>query len=358
MEKPYVSILTSVFNGEAYLRETLNSILAQTYENWECIIVDDCSSDHTPHILSEYQKADTRFQIFRNQENMRLPASLNRVIPFARGKYIVRMDADDINRFDRIEKQVAFMEDNPHLTMSCGRWFNLEGTSVYPVAALRRCAPEMIRGLFLFFNPVGHHSVIIKTERLQDSLYNPRFSYTEDLDLWTRILKDGGKIAVQNEFLLLYRVHENQVTTKYRSVQQKQYQEIIASLYAALLQPLEEKQLEFLTERIYYRNRFQPSDFGEFVREIAGQARRKQSFTREAVRYAAFEVLMTRRSLAEDKKALCLELLRLGPVFLFRELLRRTMTKKRQREICKNALEQFCAQQKTAYTMDPRYWNV
>lgn len=327
--KPFVSILMGVYNGEKFLRETLKSICGQTYTNWECIIVDDCSSDRTPEILAEFAARDPRFIILRNEENSRIPRSINRVLERAKGEYIVRTDADDISRRDRLEKQVAFMEAHPELSMSCSRWYNLKGDQAYPVFPLRRGESDQVEALFLFYNPIGQSASIIRTEAMRRFRYDPHFTYAEDLDLCVRILEAGEHLAIQEDYLLLYRVHGGQVSQKYRDIQRSQYQEIISRMFERMLFPLSQEELAFLTDQIYYRAPFSPCRFGRLVRKIRAAARQRGTFSDRGIRYAACEVLLMRRDLAEGKLGWLRELLRLGPFFAAGEIARRAAAKRK-----------------------------
>ena len=116
----------SVYNGEDYLNEAIDSVLKQSFTEWELIVINDCSTDRTAEILSQYEAADARVKVYTNEVNLRLPSSLNKAISYARGKYIARMDADDICISDRLEKQYAFMEGNPDVALSSCRFMTLK----------------------------------------------------------------------------------------------------------------------------------------------------------------------------------------------------------------------------------------
>ena len=121
-ENVYISVVMSVYNGEKYLREAIDSILSQTYQNFEFIVIDDCSSDNTSYILKSY--TDARMQIIRNDRNLKLPASLNKGLKIAKGKYIARMDADDIAMPDRFAKQVEYLEEHSDVAVVGGSFSN------------------------------------------------------------------------------------------------------------------------------------------------------------------------------------------------------------------------------------------
>ena len=118
MKEPTISVVMAVYNGEEYLHETMNSIIRQTFDDWELVVVDDCSKDSTPAILAEYAERDSRIRILKNTENKRLQYSLNRAVSEVHGKYILRIDADDVCRVDRFAKQFKFMERHPELAAS------------------------------------------------------------------------------------------------------------------------------------------------------------------------------------------------------------------------------------------------
>ena len=105
---PDISVIMSVYNGETYLEEAIESIRQQTFQNWELIVINDCSTDATTAILADVSHKDERIKVFTNECNLRLPTSLNKAITHSVGKYIARMDADDISFPDRLEKQFAF----------------------------------------------------------------------------------------------------------------------------------------------------------------------------------------------------------------------------------------------------------
>ena len=118
---PKVSVVMCVHNGERYLYEALESVLNQTFEDFEFIIVDDASADNTPAILKEYAAQDGRIRLMRNAHNLGLTRSLNKALRLAKGEYIARQDADDISLPQRLEKQVEFLNSNSR-TAVVGSW--------------------------------------------------------------------------------------------------------------------------------------------------------------------------------------------------------------------------------------------
>ena len=122
---PKISVIMSVYNGEDYLAETLDSICNQSFTDWELVAINDCSTDTTLSILEKYASVDERIKIHTNEVNLRLPASLNKGLALAQGKYIARMDADDICLPDRFKKQFEFMETHPDVALSSCRFLTL-----------------------------------------------------------------------------------------------------------------------------------------------------------------------------------------------------------------------------------------
>ena len=177
MNTPLVSVLMAVYNGEAYLGEAIESILRQTFSFFEFIIIDDASTDNSRRLAESYR--DSRIRVVSNPRNLRLAGSLNRGINLARGKYIARMDADDICHPDRLEKQVAFMEENCDVGVS-GSWLYCFGDKKqlwdYPLTS------GMIKSNLLFHNQLGHPTVIMRREAMLKNglFYNPRFRASED----------------------------------------------------------------------------------------------------------------------------------------------------------------------------------
>ena len=255
MKECMVSIVMSVYNGAEYLEQALKGIVDQTYQNWECIVVDDCSTDDTAAILAAFQKRDGRFRILTNKVNKKLAASLNRAVKEAVGEYIMRMDADDICRKDRVARHVGFMEKHPELSLSCCRFFALYQGKIIPTCLQRRGGWQEVEALFLFFNPILHPGVIGRRETFSAYAYNPAFSCTEDFDLWTRMLCGKEKIGIQMDYLMIYRIHPAQISIAKKDIQKEQSGRILQEYYRQRGIVLGREEIDFLMEGIYYRDR-------------------------------------------------------------------------------------------------------
>ena len=181
----------AVFNGQKYVEEAIRSILAQSFKNFEFIIVDDGSTDGTKEILIDWAKKDARIKIISNSVNIGLTKSLNRAIKIVQGEYIARQDADDISLPERIEKQVVFLKNHPEIKVlgTFGYAINKEGKilreEILPVS------PQNIKNVLIKRNPFIHSSVMINKE-IMDKVggYNEDFTVIQDYELWFRILRD------------------------------------------------------------------------------------------------------------------------------------------------------------------------
>lgn len=206
---PRATVLMPVYNGEAFLRAAVESILAQTFTDFELLVIDDGSADGSADIVASY--ADPRVRLVRNDSNLGLVATLNRGIELARGAYIVRMDCDDVSLPERLQLQVEFMEAHPEVGV-CGAWYLEFGDGVRRTT---RCAPdhESIRCGTLFNPVVGHPTVILRRELLLENglRYDAEFRHAEDYRLWADALR-SCRFANIPEVLLHYRLHPGQVT--------------------------------------------------------------------------------------------------------------------------------------------------
>ena len=208
MNNPKISVVMPNYNCEAFLPEAIESILNQTFENFEFIIIDDGSTDNSWEIIKKYSQEDSRIIALRNEKNLRICETLNRGIKISKGKYIARMDSDDIALHDWLSTQFQFMEDSNNLKIGvCGANFfiiNAKGEIVG-----KKTFPEtnqQCREAFWFRNPFGHNTVLIRKECFNEfGFYDENFIYAEDLELWMRF---GQKYELHNSqaYLLKYRI--------------------------------------------------------------------------------------------------------------------------------------------------------
>jgi len=209
---PKVSVVMSVYNGEKYLREAIDSILAQTFEDFEFIIINDGSTDGTANILKEFP--DPRIRIFENAKNEGLTRSLIRGCKEAPGKYIARMDADDISYPDRFQKQVEFLNARPEVGLVGSAWYYIDpqgntfGEISFPLEH------ESILEDVGTFNPFIHGSVMFRAAVYNEvGGYREFFQQTQDYDLWLRFAKKT-RIANLPDFLYMHRHHDKKIAVK------------------------------------------------------------------------------------------------------------------------------------------------
>lgn len=207
--QPRVSVLMPVYNGEKYLREAVDSILAQTLTDFEFIIIDDGSADGSADIVKSYD--DPRIHFIRNSSNLGLVATLNKGIDVASGEYLARMDQDDVSLPERLAKQLAFMESAPDVAAS-GTWAR-DIDNKGKIIGRRPHVPvgeHMLDDLWRP-SPLIHPSAMIRVAHLGELRYDPKVLYAEDFDLWLSLSK---KYKLDNlaEYLLLYRVHDESMS--------------------------------------------------------------------------------------------------------------------------------------------------
>ncbi len=323
MNIPEISVIMSVYNGEDYLRPTLQSILAQTFKNWELIVINDCSSDSTGQILDEFAKKDERVKVFTNEVNLRLPSSLNKAIDIAKGKYIARMDADDICLPQRLEKQYEFMQNNPDTALSTCRFLTLKNGVYASGGCGGRCDAGSIAALLLFTNPILHPGVIAKAEVMKAYKYDPTHTCTEDFELWTRIACDNLKMQILPEYLMIYRLHDKQITKTTLERQRGEVLKLQKVYYSKVLEAMDAKREEFYIKGIYFRENIDINKFIKFYSHIKLLNKKRKSFTAEAVDYAAFEILAEYKRCNIGKAQIIKAMLKFNGLFLIKEVFRR-----------------------------------
>jgi len=208
---PQVSVVTSVYNGEEYLEECVDSILNQTFQNFEYIILNNGSTDGTARILQRY--TDPRLRII-HQENLGISKSLNKGINLSNSDLIARLDADDFSSPQRLEKQVTFMEKHPEIVLCGSRWLELVGEKLSKQIVDFVETDQAIKKSMSLFNPFSHSGVIFRKKTfITAEGYSERFKYSQDYDLWLRMLA-FGKTLILKEELAVVRMSEQSESHK------------------------------------------------------------------------------------------------------------------------------------------------
>lgn len=220
---PKISVLMSVYNGSRYLKESVDSILNQSFTDFELIIIDDCSTDNTWEILTKYAAQDQRIRLFKNQKNCGLTKSLNCGLKLAKGECIARQDADDISLHKRFEKQIACLNEHPEVILvSCDlELIDSKGNLIGKFQ--RACNPDLVGWYLLFYNHLAGHSQVMFRRETVINLggYCENRRYSQDYELWCRLVK-VGKIVILPEVLVKQRRHNESISTK-KTQEQKAY---------------------------------------------------------------------------------------------------------------------------------------
>lgn len=204
-----VSIIMPNYNGAKYLPETINSVLAQTYTNWELLFVDDCSTDNSLEIIRSYK--DSRIKILQNDKNSGAAVSRNYALREAKGKWIAFLDSDDLWVPEKLEKQIAFMETNGYaFTFTDYDVIDEKSVTIsHFKPRLDICTYKDI----LKHNHIGCLTVVYDSEKMGKVLMPTNAIKREDLACWLSILKNGERAYCLHECLARYKVHSNSVSS-------------------------------------------------------------------------------------------------------------------------------------------------
>ncbi len=210
---PMISVLLPVYNGEKYLREAIDSILNQTYRDFEFLIINDGSTDKSVEIIQKYN--DSRIKLIHNKENMGLIYTLNKGLDLANGQYIARMDADDISLPNRLKLQVDFMENHSNVGMLSGNVISIDSNSKVISQKWWVDNNLPIEWLLIWENPIAHPSVMLRCKTLLGNklIYNENKRHAEDYDLWCNMALSTN-IERLEDVVLMYRVLESSVYRK------------------------------------------------------------------------------------------------------------------------------------------------
>lgn len=227
---PKISVVMSVYNSSAFVAEAIQSVLQQTFTDFEFIIINDGSSDNSEAIISSFN--DKRINYVVNEGNKGLIYSLNKGISIAKGDFIARMDADDVCDRARFEKQLNAFRNDSNLVI-CGSFIRTFGNGSENLIDYMPVSHEQIISSIFFTCPFAHPSVMMKRESLLklETIYREEYKHSEDYDLWSRLVFTGNTINIP-EFLLNYRIHGNQVSTVHEEQKYKNVMKIQSNISA------------------------------------------------------------------------------------------------------------------------------
>ncbi|WP_228850341.1 glycosyltransferase family 2 protein [Aegicerativicinus sediminis] len=223
MESPKISVIMAVYNGEPYISDTIKSVLNQTFEDFEFIIVNDCSTDTTKQTIEGF--SDERIILINNDNNLGSSRAGNKGIEAAKGEFIARIDADDLISENRLEIQYQFLKSYPEIGI-LGSRYKILGTEI--CKDLVTCPDEIAVKLFLGQNCIAHSTVMMRSELFwkHGLNYNPDNPVSQDYELWVNSSK-VVKISNLPDYLMEYRIHDNQISTKRFKEQQEHAKRIV-----------------------------------------------------------------------------------------------------------------------------------
>ena len=241
MNMRLISVVMSVRNGEEYLCQSIESILCQSYNHFEFIIIDDASEDQTNTICRRYKKKDPRIMFYKNAKHLGLTGSLNKGVRLARGKYIARMDADDVSAPTRFEKQIHFLENNRSCKLLGSRGYFADATGRKQWIIATPLTDQAIRKTMFQDNPFIHSSVMFERKAaLECGLYDEDFKRAQDYEFWCRILlfHEGANLE---EPLICWRENKNGISVA-KLQEQRLFADAVIGRYQSLYREIEKFQ--------------------------------------------------------------------------------------------------------------------
>lgn len=230
-----ISIGIPIYNAEDFLADAINSIIAQSYTNWELILIDDGSKDKSLEIAKTFESQDNRIRVISDGVNKKLPARLNQIIYEANGDYIARMDADDMVHSERLAKQLDFLQSNPEFDLVSTSLISIKNNN--EIIGIRTYLPKQItkKDALLGQSGIVHASILAKKSWYQRNLYNEVNALAEDYELWlTAAINNDLKVGFLPEYLYYYR-EESSATKKKMLKGYNTQMQIISKYYNSIL---------------------------------------------------------------------------------------------------------------------------
>mgnify|MGYP001218375573 CR=1 FL=1 len=232
--KPLVTIITSTFNSEKYIEETIKSVINQTYTNWEWIIVDDCSDDSTKDLIAKYEEKDTRIKLVSLKTNSGGPAKpRNTALMIASGDFICFLDSDDVWIKNKIEKQLASIGDFDGV---CSNFNIIDSKSNFVKHVNKSFAVKILKvflkdRLIYFTNYININSAMIRNKKDHQFREEKEFVAIEDWIFWIEFIRNGQNIKLIPEPLIDYRVHQNAISQWNSNASHKKALHFFANFY-------------------------------------------------------------------------------------------------------------------------------
>lgn len=206
-----ISVVLPVYNGEKYLRESIESVIAQTYQNWELLILDDCSTDNSADIAIEFAKRDSRILYYKNEMNLRLPRNLNKGFSLAKGNFLTWTSDDNRFKPEAFKKMhQALVSNKAQFVFASCRIIDAQGKEIEYIIV-----NDLSKKCLVGRNPVGACFMYTRKAYEQIGEYNPDLLFVEDFDYWQRLYARFGAVTI-NEILYEYRWHDTALTNTMR----------------------------------------------------------------------------------------------------------------------------------------------
>ena len=256
--KPKISVIMPVYNASRYLHEAIQSILNQTFSDFELIILNDNSTDNSLEIIQEFVKKDNRIILINKTQNIGPALLRNEGFESSNGEFIALMDADDIAYPKRFEKQVSVFNNDSEIGV-CGTWYTMFGEDIKDYIFKQNEFHEDIKVKLLYENCIGNPTAMIRKSVLHNQKYNPEMVPIEDYDLWTRLINNTKFYNIQ-ESLLSYRWHDTNTTKLKEENSKKMHQIVFTNQLKEFGIDLNTPNLNLILDAIHYRKRYFSKD--------------------------------------------------------------------------------------------------
>lgn len=279
---PRVTVFMAVYNSEKFLAESIESVLSQTFNDFELLIVNDGSTDNSIDIISSYN--DPRIRLLHNEQNMGLVYTRNRGIREARGEYVATLDSDDIAYPERLEEQVAFLDKNSEFGL-VGSWVQLIDENSNPTGKIWdfNIPPEQMRPASLFYSVVANSASMVRKTVVNGIFYRDEYPLAEDYDFWIRVLKrcKGWNLP---KILVKYRIFNKSISREKAAFMEECTRKIVIEQLRLLeIEPSEEEIKIHWRLRTYdfESNKHFIEETGKWLDKLYQANRKKQIYTED-----------------------------------------------------------------------------
>lgn len=304
---PTITVLMPVFNVASYIKEAIDSVLNQSYTDFELLIIDDASTDATVNRILEF--SDSRIRLIQKQKNLGLIDSLNLGVEQAKGKYIARMDGDDLNHVNRFEKQLAILVANPEIKV-CGCWLQRFGH--HNKILKHQEFHEAIVAELLLQCSMSLGAVMFEKKAFENYTFDENKKHVEDYDFWSRVSWDCKLYNIQ-EVLYYYRSHETQVTKLFCDIQRKGDVEIKLFLFKKLNYNTAVFSDDLITKMLWLTQKPSMTDlslFFKWIKQLSIANKKQNSYSQKELtnvlailkRRLVFKLYFEKTKMGLDKK--------------------------------------------------------